>query len=73
MLKSYSEHIAGDTPSALAGLLGLYEVRLSSGRRRHILAMRDILPPVQERGQITRVIDIKGSLVGRVAANKSTV
>lgn len=68
LLPSYEEHINGSA-SALAGLLGLHEVQLPSGERRHVLAMRDVLP--QET--TTRVIDVKGSMVGREAVNKTAV
>ena len=68
LLPSYEAHMDGSV-SALAGLLGLYDVKLSSGERRHVLAMRDVLP--QEAN--ARVIDLKGSLVGRAAVNKTAV
>jgi hypothetical protein len=72
-------------PSALLGLLGLYRVRLLSGASQYVVAMRDVLPSAHyasrgggsgsgtATGMATRVFDVKGSLVGRRAVNKTSV
>lgn len=71
LVSSSSDH-AIRRPSALAVMLGVYEVRLRCGRRQCVMAMRDVLP-IEARNKISRIIDIKGSLVGRLAADKTKV
>lgn len=72
ILPSYNDHTAAGL-SALVGLFGLHKTKLSSGRHQMALVMRDILPTHVAPAGCVRILDLKGSLVGRKSSNATKV
>ena len=68
ILDSYALH-AMTGRSAIAAILGLYRVKMDSGKRVYFLACANVYPGVG----VTQRFDLKGSLVGRKASSISTV
>ena len=68
ILDSYALH-AMTGRSAIAAVLGLYRIKMDSGKRVYFLACANIYPIEG----VTQKFDLKGSLVGRKASRVSTV
>ena len=68
ILDSYALH-AMTGRSAIAAILGLYRVKMDSGKQVYFLACANVYP---KKG-VTQKFDLKGSLVGRKASRVSTV
>ena len=68
ILDSYALH-AMTGNSAIAAVLGLYRMKLSSGKHVYFLACANVYP----LEGVTQKFDLKGSLVGRKASRSSSV
>lgn len=69
MISSLHVHFSSG-PSCIASVLGLYRVRTAGGKSRYFLATRNVFCGLSV---FEKLYDLKGSTVGRIAANDSVV
>lgn len=69
LLPYYSNYVDRYS-SVLAGLLGLYRIEVGRHGPVYLLALRDVVPEGQT---VSRIFDIKGSIVGRRSSSGGLV